>query len=88
VFLRAQPGFDHGHFIVTGGTGNDIVCLILDEDGFTNFRNGHPANASFNSGKVTTAKIGPAHLVPGEYYVVLDNRFSLFSGKMVQMQAQ
>lgn len=25
----------NGHFIVTGDTGNDIVCLILDEDGFT-----------------------------------------------------
>jgi len=77
----------NGHFAATGGTGNDIECYILDEDGFANFKNGHPANTYFNSGKVTQAKIGTSPLAPGTYYIMLDNRFSLFTPKAVQIEA-
>jgi hypothetical protein len=77
----------NGHFSATGGTGNDIECYILDEDGLANLKNGHPANTYFNSGKVTQAKIGAANLPPGTYYIVLDNSFSLLTPKAVQIQA-
>lgn len=76
-----------GHFSASGGTGNDIGCYIFDEDGFANFKNGHPTNAYYNSGKVTQAKIGAANLPAGKYYLVLDNRFSLLTPKAVQVQA-
>jgi hypothetical protein len=33
-----------GHFTASGGMGNDIIVYVLDEDGFANFKNGHPAN--------------------------------------------
>jgi hypothetical protein len=77
-----------GHFAATGGGGNDIECYVIDEDGLANLKNGHPANTFFNSGKVTQARIGAAlPSSPGTYYVVLDNRFSLFTPKAVQINA-
>jgi len=77
----------NGHFTATGGQGNDIICYILDEDGFVNFKNGHPTGTYYNSGKVTQAKIGAANLAPGTYHLILDNRFSLFTPKAVQIEA-
>jgi hypothetical protein len=77
----------NGHFSATGGTGNDIECYILDEDGLANFKNGHPATTYFNSGRVTQAKIGAVLATPGTYYLILDNRFSLFTPKAVQIDA-
>jgi hypothetical protein len=76
-----------GHFAATGGTGNDIDCFILDEDGFANLKNGHTANTYYNSGRVTQAKIEARNLPPRTYYVMLDNRFSLFTPKAVQIEA-
>ncbi len=77
-----------GHFTATGGGGNDIDCFLLDEDGLANFKNGHPANVFFNSGKVTQAKIAAAlPSTPGTYYLVLDNRFSFLTPKAVQVTA-
>ena len=68
--------------------GNDIIVYILNDDGFTNFKNGHPATTFYNSGKVTTASIGAA--LPNtttSYYLVMDNRFSLLTPKAVQLNA-
>jgi hypothetical protein len=77
-----------GHFTATGGMGNDIAVYILDEDGFTNFKNGHPANTFYNSGKVTTASISAAlPNSPTSYYLIFDNRFSLLTPKAVQLNA-
>jgi hypothetical protein len=76
-----------GHFVATGGTGNDIDCYIIDEDGFANFKNRHPSQTYYNSGRVTQAKIESRNLSPGTYYIMLDNRFSLFTPKAVQIEA-
>jgi hypothetical protein len=60
----------------------------LDEDGFTNFKNGHPANTFYNSGQVTTAAINVA--LPNtatSYYLMMDNHFSLLTPKAVQLNA-
>ena len=84
---RASSVAINGHFTATGGTGNDIECYILDEDGFANFKNGHPAKTYYNSGKVTQAKIEAGNLPAGTYYLILDNRFSLLTPKAVQIQA-
>lgn len=77
----------NGHFVATGGTGNDINCFILDEDGFANLKNGHPIRTYYNSDRVTQAKIEARNLAPGTYYILLDNRFSLFTPKAVQIEA-
>lgn len=76
----------NGRFTATGGSGNDIICYILDNDGLVNFKNGHPAQTFFNSGKITQSRIG-AVLPPGTFYLVLDNRYSLITPKAVQIDA-
>jgi hypothetical protein len=77
-----------GHFTATGGTGNDIIVYVVDEDGFMNFKNGHPARTFYNSGKVTQASIGAVLPdSPAAYYLVFDNRFSLLTPKAVQVNA-
>jgi hypothetical protein len=78
----------NGHFTASGGMGNDIIAYILDEDGFVNFKNGHPANTFYNSGKITQGTIGA--VLPntsGTYYLVFDNRYSLITPKAVQVNA-
>jgi len=77
-----------GHFAATGGSGNDIIVFIVDEDGEANLKNGHPARMFYNSGQVTQGAIS-AHLPdsPVTYYLVFDNRFSLFTSKAVQVNA-
>lgn len=78
----------NGHFTATGGSGNDIVVYLVDEDGFANLKNGHEARVYYNSQKVTQAAIGAAlPNAPATYYLVFDNRFSLLTPKAVQVNA-
>lgn len=77
-----------GRFTATGGSGNDIIVYVLDEDGFVNFKNGHPSRTYYNSGQVTQAEIQsilPNN--PGTYYLMFDNRFSAITPKAVQVNA-
>jgi hypothetical protein len=77
-----------GRFTATGGVGNDIFVYVLDQDGLTNFNNGHQAPAYYNSGKLTTASIGAVLPTrPATYYLVFDNRFSALTPKAVQFNA-
>jgi len=74
-----------GWFEASGGSRNDIEVYILDEIGFTNFKNGNAARTYYNSGRATTGK--PHVALPWDnqnYYVVFNNRFSLFSSKSVK----
>src|SRR6266568_8500400 len=71
-----------GHFTASGGTGNDIRCFVVDEDGFANIKNGHPARTYYNSDQVTQAQIqGVLPNRPGTYYLVFDNRYSVITPK-------
>ena len=79
--------FVDGHFSATGGTGNDIEVVILNEDNFANFQNHHDAQTYYNSGKVTQNSIN-AVLPAGEtYYLVFNNGFSLLTAKAVAADA-
>jgi hypothetical protein len=74
-----------GHFVATGGSGNDVEVFLLNADAFTNWRNGHKANAIYSSGKVT--QDSPNAGLPsdaGTYYLVFNNRFSLIAPKAVE----
>jgi hypothetical protein len=74
-----------GHFAATGGSGNDIEVVVVNQDEFTNWQNGHPTKAYYNSGKTTQDTINltlPADAAT--YYVVFNNKFSLFTPKAVQ----
>jgi len=71
-----------GKFRAEGGFGNDIQALILDEDAYENFSNGHSVKTYFNSNKVTVGRISIT-LSEGVYYLVFTNAFSLASNKVV-----
>jgi hypothetical protein len=67
-----------GSFRARGGSGNDIDVGITDENG----ANGHRGRFWYSSGKTTTDNID-VQLGPGTYYIVFNNRFSVFSDKAV-----
>ncbi len=76
-----------GRFRAEGGSGNDIEVYILDSDGFENWRNGHTANTWYNSGRVTVANIS-VRVPRGEYFLIFNNNFSMFSNKVVSTTVQ
>jgi hypothetical protein len=75
----------HGHFQATGGGENDIEVLLLSDEGFINFKNGHGTPTYYNSGKVTVGDVQAG--LPdggGTYYLVFNNAYSTFTPKAVQ----
>jgi hypothetical protein len=87
--LAVPPGARNvkvqGRFTAAGGAGNDIFVFLLNEDGFTNWKNRHQVPAYYSSGKVTVGDVNAA--LPndaGNYYLVFDNRFSMLTAKAVE----
>lgn len=75
-----------GKFTASGGTGNDIVVVLMDQDNLTNWMNGHAAQSYYFSGQETTGTLN-VNLRPGNYVLALDNRFSLLTAKYVNIWA-
>jgi hypothetical protein len=72
-----------GHFIASGGSGNDIRILLFDSTNFLNWKNNHEASVMYQSGAITAADMSVPITQPGQYYLVLDNKFSLLTDKVV-----
>ncbi len=72
-----------GNFTASGGSGNDIRVLILDETSYTNWINGHNVSTYYDSGQMTTGSIA-ANVPKGSYYLVYSNMFSIASTKSVK----
>jgi osmoprotectant transport system substrate-binding protein len=72
-----------GWFISTGGSGNDIRVLVLDDIDFINWSNLHQVEGLYKTDKITTAKIDIPITASGKYHLVFDNRFSKFRSKDV-----
>lgn len=72
-----------GHFLASGGGGNDVRVLLLGADGFVNYRNGHQFRDYYDSGQVTTDHLNIGPLAPGKYDLVYSNRFSIFTSKAI-----
>jgi hypothetical protein len=75
-----------GRFTASGGSGNDIVVLVMGSEAYTNFCNGHQVNVYYNSGQVTTGTIDVSNLEPGTYHIVFSNQFSSVTTKSVSAQ--
>jgi hypothetical protein len=73
-----MSGHVTGEYNARGGSGNDIVAAITDENG----ANGHAGQFWYQTDKVTTDRLD-VRLGPGTYYMVFSNRFSAFSSKSV-----
>jgi hypothetical protein len=72
-----------GRFIASGGSGNDIIVIIMSDTDYINWRNGHSASTYYNSGKVTADDIDVTLPAGKSYYLVFDNTFSVISTKNV-----
>jgi Zn/Cd-binding protein ZinT len=56
--LSPETATAQGYYSSSRRASNDIEVLVLDQDGFTNFSNGHNARSYYNSGGyVTTGSI-------------------------------
>lgn len=74
-----------GHFTASGGTGNDIIVSVMNEDQFINWQNHHGYDTMWSSDKVTAGDIKLS--LPngtGTYYLLFNNSFSLITPKAVQ----
>jgi len=77
-----------GRFQATGGSGNDVEVIVLNEDEFTNWQNRHSVQTFYNSGRMTVGEVD-AHLPSTgtsdstTYYLIFNNAFSVFSNKAV-----
>jgi hypothetical protein len=78
-----------GHFTAQGGFGNDIRVVVVSEDDFLNWQNGH-ASRSYYDSKKTTAGNFSVRLPSSStgYRLVFDNSFSLVSNKTVDVEAK
>lgn len=72
-----------GRFRAEGGSGNDIIVLILNADEYENYQNGHTVSTRYNSGKQRVGSID-INLKEGDYFLVFDNSFSTVSNKAVK----
>ena len=81
----AQTVKVQGHFQATGGMGNDIEVFLLNEEQFTNWKNGHATPTYYNSGKIAVGDVQAG--LPndaGNYYLVFNNNSSALTAKAVE----
>jgi hypothetical protein len=75
----------NGRFEAKGGSGNDVEVFILDQDGLTNWKNGHSTPTYYNSGRKTVGTF-KVTLNPGNYFLIISNTFSTYTSKAVTLK--
>jgi hypothetical protein len=71
-----------GRFNAMGGS-NDIQAFLADADNFQNLQSGLQAQTLYSTAKTSFGNINTAIPLSGDYYFVLNNRFSNFTDKYV-----
>ncbi len=72
-----------GSFHTSGGSGNDIQAVVVEETEWENWINGHKARVLYSTEKITNGKIDVPIAQEGTYYLGFNNSFSLISEKYV-----
>ena len=72
-------------FNAQGGSDNDIKMYVMDYANFVNYTNNFDFSYVFYSGQLH-AFSGYVNLPSGDYYLVLDNKFSISCQKLVYIQ--
>ena len=80
---RMQNAVVLGSFKASGGSGNDIIALVMDDMAYINWRNEQRVNFLYNSEQRTTGDINVSIATSGQYHLIYSNRFSFFSSKNV-----
>ncbi|HZY46776.1 MAG TPA: hypothetical protein VFE96_03160 [Candidatus Bathyarchaeia archaeon] len=76
-----------GSFSVSGGTGNNIEVLVMDQSNYNNWKSGYQASKFYDSGQVTSGTLTASLPTGGVYYLVYSNIFSSSTTKSVQTTA-
>lgn|SRR6266571_3553396 len=74
----------NGTFTASGGSGNNIDVLVMDQTNFVNWKNGNTGYAIYDSGQVTTGTVSASLTAGTTYDLVYSNTFSTVSSKNVQ----
>jgi hypothetical protein len=80
-FEVSKPSRVTGEFSATGGR-NDVEVYIMNTFQYMNFNNNLSTPTFYNSGRATARTIDVA-LPSGSYWLVINNRFSIFTPKAV-----
>lgn len=72
-----------GVFRASGGSRNDIKFRVFDEMNFINWSNGNTAVPLLDSDRVTVYEVDYVFPEVGTYYIVFDNKYSVFTNKTV-----
>jgi hypothetical protein len=75
-----------GHVLGIAGGRRDVEVYVLDQDGLINWSNGTAAHAIFRSGRMAAVSLRVQLPGPGEYHLLVSNRFSVVSDKTVQVE--
>jgi hypothetical protein len=76
-----------GAFTAQGGSDNDIKMYIIDYANFVNYTNNNDFSYLYYSGQLHAAWGLNVYLSSsGDYYLVLDNKFSISYQKLVNIQ--
>ncbi len=75
-----------GHIVASGGAGNDIQVMLLEETNFLHWHKGHRAQTLFNSGKLTAVRMAVSIVQSSTYCLVLDNALSASTEKVVAVE--
>ncbi|HKP74774.1 MAG TPA: hypothetical protein VJT67_04490, partial [Longimicrobiaceae bacterium] len=72
-----------GRVSVIDGGSKDVDVLVLDEDGFQNFKNGNAYGTYLLEPRTSSVTLDRALHARTTYYLIVSNRFSVFTGKTV-----
>jgi hypothetical protein len=75
-----------GHVLGIAGGRRDVEVYVLDQDGIINWSNGTAANTVFRSGRMAAVSLQVRLPGPGDYHLLLSNRFSVVTDKTVQVE--
>lgn len=75
-----------GHIEVTSGGAKDIQVFVLDADEYKNLANGHTAKTYLGTDKTTVVNLDLHLGKPGPMILAVNNMFSVFTGKRVQLR--
>jgi hypothetical protein len=82
---NAKESMVEGSYTATGGSGNDIEVLLMEEKDFINWKNGHECTVYYQA-KLTTDRFKAKLPANRRYCVVFSNRFSAFTSKIVETE--
>lgn len=77
-----------GVFRAAGGSGNDILVLVMDKIAFINWENHHDVEVYYSSKQITADKFKVNLPSSGIYCLVFSNHFSFAAKKQVSVFAK